>query len=354
MWRIKLSKEYRIYKFTDRFIEDILVWASENQNLKSHDQILNSKMSKELHTLATYTHFRNVFRNHMLILSRCSAIKLVLNNFRMYKKNYRKILRGAIKPPKTLSETTIREIENTFKYFYESLLDAKILWTTYNSSNLYKTRLDIRTMLGESKVCPYCDKTNIDTNFSSNMDHFLPVSKYPFLSMHWQNIVTSCVICNGLLVKSNNSYLPILHPYFDPIEDLIYFSLDKDNRNINIRVKSRSKRKKSSENLIRLLKYKETYSKAWAQVEDEQSQLNILVFSTYQFNKGSLKKDIMLKSLNNVTEFRKNELKRNAGMLAFSKLRYDVCEEYRKEKENDRDFYNWLIKEQTKLLSFNP
>jgi hypothetical protein len=51
----------------------------------------------------------------------------------------------------------------------------------------------------ELKTCPACDgdkPPTIDTKVYADADHFLPKSKYPFLSLHIANLVPTCVYCN--------------------------------------------------------------------------------------------------------------------------------------------------------------
>ena len=61
------------------------------------------------------------------------------------------------------------------------------------------------------EVCPACDgqrPDKIDIKFYADCDHFLPKSKYPFLSVHPDNLVPLCMECNQRFKSIN-----------DPIDD---------------------------------------------------------------------------------------------------------------------------------------
>ena len=74
------------------------------------------------------------------------------------------------------------------------------------------------------EVCPACDRSRsdkINNKIYDHVDHYLPKSKYPFLSLHHSNLVPLCLPCN-LSFKGNrdpiddhtDAPLPnIFHPY---------------------------------------------------------------------------------------------------------------------------------------------
>nr|WP_321222224.1 hypothetical protein [uncultured Psychroserpens sp.] len=64
--------------------------------------------------------------------------------------------------------------------------------------------------------CPFCNVKQVRT-----LDHYLPKSKYPILSITPNNLVPSCSDCNKdkLVDSPTNSEEETLHPYFDDIED---------------------------------------------------------------------------------------------------------------------------------------
>lgn len=64
--------------------------------------------------------------------------------------------------------------------------------------------------------CPFCNVKSVRT-----LDHYLPKSKYPILSITPNNLVPSCSDCNKdkLVDSPTNSEEETLHPYFDDIEN---------------------------------------------------------------------------------------------------------------------------------------
>jgi hypothetical protein len=97
--------------------------------------------------------------------------------------------------------------------FYE-FLDSG--FTLYLNGNQFKINRDtLIASFYESnpklEVCPACDGSRpdkVNNKIYADADHFLPKSKYPFLSIHPANIVPLCLDCNRLF-KLN----------FDPIDD---------------------------------------------------------------------------------------------------------------------------------------
>ena len=67
-------------------------------------------------------------------------------------------------------------------------------------------------------ICPYCNRNTIyNLNSSkertSELDHFYPKSKYPFLAISFYNLVPSCKVCNKIkLDKDDKEYI---NPYDD-------------------------------------------------------------------------------------------------------------------------------------------
>lgn len=350
MWKLNLAQEFRVYKFTTKFVEDILLWACRNPNLQTNNDILNSNMNRELSILAN-GRSRN-FKKHMLDLSKCGQIRDVYHAFLWFKRKFRKILSGETRPPRLLSDKTRTEIKGAFDYFYGTLLDNQLFWDTYNPGGNYKTRNEIREEQGRGRVCPYCDQTYINTPITSNMDHFLPKSVFPFLSIYWQNIIVSCTGCNNHLVKADNWFIPILHPYFDPIEDVLYFSFDEDKRIINInacnKIAGVNRSKARGKNLIALLKYKLLYRDCWSLVEEEQETLQREIQNFYHENKGTLNRRNIYMIFVNGVENRTVHLKERAGRLPFTKLKIDFGKKYA--RDGDSELLDWLLKEQNKML----
>ncbi|MES2641054.1 MAG: HNH endonuclease signature motif containing protein [Myxococcota bacterium] len=68
-----------------------------------------------------------------------------------------------------------------------------------------------------ARICPLCGQRVVST-----LDHYLPKSKYPSLSVHPRNLIPACADCNktkqakvGTISDENT-----IHPYFDDITSL--------------------------------------------------------------------------------------------------------------------------------------
>lgn len=72
--------------------------------------------------------------------------------------------------------------------------------------------------------CPYCGKSQLfacESSFSFDLDHFLPISRYPQYAISLYNLIPSCKFCNSIVkhntldpVKEANNGRSIFHPYF--------------------------------------------------------------------------------------------------------------------------------------------
>jgi len=98
----------------------------------------------------------------------------------------------------------------------------KIFWTTNKN-------------LG---VCPACDCPKPDINdqyINCDIDHFLPKSLYPFLSMHASNLVPICTDCNRYVKGKENPIDQALtapltntfHPFGKPALDVIKVAVNR-------------------------------------------------------------------------------------------------------------------------------
>jgi hypothetical protein len=99
--------------------------------------------------------------------------------------------------------------------------------------NLYDTNIQLKKgikrhtvgqlFVRKGLVCPYC---GIKRNYTRDLDHYIPRSKYPEFSIMTNNLIFSCPTCNqdykGDLFVDKNKNRFILNPYFDDcLEDEI-------------------------------------------------------------------------------------------------------------------------------------
>ena len=65
-------------------------------------------------------------------------------------------------------------------------------------------------------TCPYCNRNTIHNlkyskKRTSELDHFYPISKYPFFGLSFYNLVPSCKVCNK--IKLDNADKEYINPY---------------------------------------------------------------------------------------------------------------------------------------------
>lgn len=347
MWKSRITNYYKVYKFTDKFTNDVLMWACENPGINSVEEIEKTNMSDELAVFAknkTYTRFRK----EMVNLTKCKEIIKVQYLFNLYKNKYINIIQGSTKIRCTLDKETLEILKNTFEYYYKELLDNPLFWKVYNPYEEYKTKKEVREQLSKNRVCPYCDQTYITSIKKTNMDHYLPISQFPFMGIHWRNLIVSCSMCNGILLKNSRWFLPILNPNFDDIERVIFFTFDKEKREIGIINKNKANKitrcKQRGKNFLKLFDFNEMYSGSWCEVDNEHNLIDIKLENAYHRYKGKLNKDNIYNLVEESIEVRRNELKEKAGKMSFAKLKYDYSNDY---KQNlDREILNWFLMEQ--------
>lgn len=105
-----------------------------------------------------------------------------------------------------------------------NIIDASKLTNLYtgrliNKNNKGRKYYDKILSSAPNGLCPLCNQRNATT-----LDHYLPKSKYPLLSIVPLNLVPACKDCNtGKLCDSPcNNVEETLHPYYDNVEDFIW------------------------------------------------------------------------------------------------------------------------------------
>lgn len=77
---------------------------------------------------------------------------------------------------------------------------------------MYEKKLDKLQFIEKLglKICPYCGRQHINIakfpgyrDSKPNIDHFLPKSLYPFLSISFRNLVPCCCVCNEMANKGD-------------------------------------------------------------------------------------------------------------------------------------------------------
>src|SRR5262249_18731883 len=105
----------------------------------------------------------------------------------------------------------IRELLDPFMIaFYEDLFARGFYPVAAIDKNAFRAMF---WAINPLKVCPACDGPRIDSLYE--IDHFLPKTLYPFLSMHPTNLVPICAKCNSSSEKGRKD--PLDHRLQDPL-----------------------------------------------------------------------------------------------------------------------------------------
>ena len=120
-------------------------------------------------------------------------------------------------------------IENSeFETFKQKMVK---LYNDKFSNRKYKVReyYDKIKLISPNNICPYCLKREV-----RNLDHFLPKTKYPSLSISDANLISSCSDYNHDKLNSTKLYI---NYYFEEIDDVPYMKcyVDFGNEDINFR-----------------------------------------------------------------------------------------------------------------------
>lgn len=91
------------------------------------------------------------------------------------------------------------KIPSSWKYLYEKHLPTHA--AAYNSR--------LRKRPHPDDLCAYCEKNDAGT-----LDHYIPKSKNPLLSVSPANLVPACGPCNEKLDRTGKKF----HPYFDVVD----------------------------------------------------------------------------------------------------------------------------------------
>lgn len=147
-------------------------------------------------------------------------------------------------------------IKELFIYFFETCFNCKVIWGELLSCKFSKEEF-LENFRKENKltVCPYCDIADTLLPGNSFIDHFIPKSTFPLLSMHPYNLIPICGSCNGQSGKSDNYIANIYGLYEIQIGDKIDFIINHPMYKIELET-----RDEKIKNYIELLKLDSKYS----------------------------------------------------------------------------------------------
>ncbi|MCW3789603.1 hypothetical protein [Plebeiibacterium sediminum] len=128
------------------------------------------------------------------------------------------------------------ELSKLFRvFFYELFFNDEFIWKKIKDENF--SRKDFHEKFKKENslsICPYCDIDTIISDGNIVIEHFLPKSKFPFLSMHPNNLISCCQSCNGPYGKKTDYSIPIANPYTQQIGDFVSFDIDKYNHKVKL------------------------------------------------------------------------------------------------------------------------
>ncbi|MDD1415447.1 hypothetical protein MEN41_12630 [Dolichospermum sp. ST_con] len=144
--------------------------------------------------------------------------------------------------------------------FYTHLLEDGFPQAVHGDTKSFK-RVDLVSefwRVNDSlEVCPACDSPRpdrvqrpvgkgknlrLETKIYGNLDHFFPKKKYPFLSVHYVNLVSLCLECNMTFKLEEdpvetNSIQPLVHtflPYLNPAIDSIEVKVTRNEEGVHL------------------------------------------------------------------------------------------------------------------------
>lgn len=134
------------------------------------------------------------------------------------------------------------------EYFFKDLFENKNFWNDLVSKEFSK---GIFKKNFKIQVCPYCNTEEMFQIENYKIDHFLPKSLFPLLSMYYLNLIPICESCNSSHSgKGDNIMRPINSQFYQEIGENIQFYLDSKNKSVHL--KSNNEEVKNFINLLKL------------------------------------------------------------------------------------------------------
>lgn len=250
----KNTNKYQLETFHKKVILTIFKWLNlEKNEVTSVTNLTNNTNFKdsEIKTLKIIFRKQNLKKhlNKLLIYFRENKEELKIIQ-KIYKFQRNQLKKGNF-------NLTPININNDLKvlfteFFFDYLFKDKNFWINILSQDFSKTIFKNNFKIA---VCPYCNIENIFQVANFKIDHFLPKSKFPLLSMFYLNLIPICEACNSLDNGKGNAYItPISNQYYDEIGEKILFSINSIEKNIHL-----SAQKLEIENFIKLLKLNKKY-----------------------------------------------------------------------------------------------
>ncbi|QEZ67963.1 hypothetical protein D4A35_03070 [Paraclostridium bifermentans] len=197
------------------------------------------------------------------------------------------------------------------------------------------------------RACPYCNRQYITPILTKSgmmrgdIDHFLPKSKYPYLSLSIYNLIPVCRFCNSSFKGKKEFEVTDLNPYEDSLDDYIKFNIDIiDNKKINIKINKIDNTNKV-DNYLDVFRIQEQYNYHVNQAEE-------LIYKKLIYSSEHIDKIRNAFSKYGISDIRMNEMiigytsdKNKINDETLSKLKRDLVEQlelnigYKKDTKNE-------------------
>jgi len=147
-------------------------------------------------------------------------------------------------------------LKDLLEVFYTDLLESGFPEAVHGNAKSFKREdfvSEFWKVNDALEVCPACDSARParvqrptgkgKTKIYGNLDHFFPKKKYPFLSVHYVNLVSLCLECNMTFkgeqdpVDPNNSTQPLVHtflPYVNSAIDSIEVKVTRNKEGVHL------------------------------------------------------------------------------------------------------------------------
>ncbi len=173
----------------------------------------------EKHAQEHYEAIKNYFENTRTRYS-IENIDAWIKNCFGHKWDFKRIILAKPNDLELLSKIFKFKCCNDFKSFhgYYKNLNKYSEVTYFHIIDNKKKPYNAYQLLENLKVfvCPYCNRNTIynvqsTQKRTSELDHYYPQSKYPFLALSCYNLVPSCKVCNK--IKLDNDDKEYINPY---------------------------------------------------------------------------------------------------------------------------------------------
>ena len=272
MWKVTNEENKKVLKIFHKkliipFFDELICYKNlfDTKTVTSYSGIYDYYNSKFLKQDKSKILFRKVIGNkingkrlaeNIDNLISTKSMRYIKTQFKYYLIQYNQLNHLNFSIVERKVDDDLKEIFS--KYFYEKFFVSETIWNLL-IGNTYDRKIFHSKFKKENdlNVCPYCDTDTITNNGNKEIEHFLPRSKYPFLSMHPYNLISSCHSCNKSEGKSANYFTPIISPFNKQIGDNIDFSIDNFNKKVDLVYNLTDK---ELDNYIKLLKLKDKYN----------------------------------------------------------------------------------------------